>query len=152
MNDSCRNSQKNFKLSKSYLWFFFNAVLTFKYFILQIGDIIRYAGSFCSMIYMFFLPCCIWMMHQKQTQGRIPLWSYLLHGLLMAIGLGNFIIQFTITAYWSKWGLDRKLNSEAYQLKTISLPFYVIGISYCYLKSIRSQLYLNRLVLSILLV
>ena len=23
----------------------------------KIGDIIRYAGSFCAMIYMFFLPC-----------------------------------------------------------------------------------------------
>lgn len=65
----------------------------------RIGDIIRYAGSFCSMIYMFFLPCGIYMMYQKQQNGKIPVWSYILHGSLMAIGVANFIIQFTITAY-----------------------------------------------------
>lgn len=65
----------------------------------RIGDIIRYAGSFCSMIYMFFLPCCIYMMYQKQQMGRIPIWSWILHVFLMLIGLANFIIQFTITAY-----------------------------------------------------
>lgn len=51
------------------------------------------------MIYMFFLPCGIYMMYQKQQNGKIPVWSYILHGSLMAIGVANFIIQFTITAY-----------------------------------------------------
>jgi sodium-coupled neutral amino acid transporter 9 len=65
----------------------------------KIGDIIRYAGSFCSMIYMFFLPCCIYMMYQKKQTGRIPIWSWILHVFLMIVGLANFIIQFTISAY-----------------------------------------------------
>ena len=31
--------------------------LSIVYRTVKIGDIIRYAGSFCAMIYMFFLPC-----------------------------------------------------------------------------------------------
>merc|ERR1719210_901757 len=32
----------------------------------KIGDIIRYAGSFCAMIYMFFLPCGVKCYHKKK--------------------------------------------------------------------------------------
>ena len=33
----------------------------------KIGDIIRYAGSFCAMIYMFFLPCGVKVSFKKSV-------------------------------------------------------------------------------------
>jgi len=69
----------------------------------KIGDIIRYAGSFCAMIYMFFLPCGVKMLSQKEENGgswsNVPVWSWILHSSLIVIGLANFIIQFTVKAY-----------------------------------------------------
>jgi hypothetical protein len=65
----------------------------------KIGDIIRYSGSFCAMIYMFFLPCTLQMMSQHREFGKIPIWSWILHPFLIILGIFNFIAQFTIQAY-----------------------------------------------------
>ena len=71
---------------------------------LQIGDIIRYAGSFCALIYMFFLPCYLKMLSQKedslgQKWTDVPVWSLVLHPLLIVIGICNFISQVAVEAY-----------------------------------------------------
>jgi len=62
----------------------------------KIGNIIRYSGSFCAMIYMFFLPCVVYMVHQKQTLGKVPMSSYIIHGVLILIGIANFVNQFVV--------------------------------------------------------
>ena len=48
------------------------------------------------MIYMFFLPCVVYMLHQKQTLGSVPVWSYIIHGVLILIGIANFVNQFVV--------------------------------------------------------
>lgn len=70
----------------------------------KIGDIIRYAGSFCALIYMFFLPCFLKMLSQKedslgQKWSDVPVWSLILHPLLIVVGICNFVSQVAVTAY-----------------------------------------------------
>jgi len=70
----------------------------------KIGDIIRYAGSFCALIYMFFLPCYLKMLSQKedslgQKWADVPVWSLILHPLLIVVGICNFISQVAVEAY-----------------------------------------------------
>ena len=36
------------------------------------------------------------MVHQKQTLGNVPISSYLIHGLLILIGIANFVNQFVV--------------------------------------------------------
>jgi len=70
----------------------------------KIGNIIRYSGSFCALIYMFFLPCYLKMLSQKedslgQKWSDVPIWSLILHSILILIGIANFISQVTVEAY-----------------------------------------------------
>jgi hypothetical protein len=36
------------------------------------------------------------MLHQKQTLGSVPVWSYIIHGVLILIGIANFVNQFVV--------------------------------------------------------
>ena len=70
----------------------------------QIGDVIRYAGSFCAMIYMYFLPCIVKLIQQKEELGvtsflKLPIWSLLVHGFLIFLGVLLFVFQFLIDPY-----------------------------------------------------
>lgn len=70
----------------------------------KIGDVIRYAGSFCAMIYMYFLPCIVKLIQEKEELGvtsflKLPIWSLLVHGFLIILGVLLFVFQFLIDPY-----------------------------------------------------
>jgi sodium-coupled neutral amino acid transporter 9 len=81
----------------------------------KIGDVIRYAGSFCAMIYMYFLPCIVKLIQQKEELGvesylKLPIWSLIVHCLLIVLGVLLFIFQFLINPY------DMESISSAYHV------------------------------------
>ena len=65
----------------------------------QIGDILRFGCGFGGMIYMYILPCCVEMVAQKRETGKIPAWSYVLHILIILVGIASFVIQIPVRAY-----------------------------------------------------
>ena len=50
-------------------------------------------GAFAGLVYVFLLPCGLYIkaLHSK---GGLTLPSLLLHGLIMSIGVANFVAQF----------------------------------------------------------
>ena len=80
---------------------FYDHVSTTKIYSLknQIGDIIRYTGTFCAAILMYLLPCAIQLIDDKKETGhyRPLIWTF--HILLILYGVANFVIQFTVDVY-----------------------------------------------------
>lgn len=62
----------------------------------HIGDIIRYSGSLCGLVYIFVLPVCVYMMAMYRRGSLTPV-SIVGHSLIICIGVANFISQFLIT-------------------------------------------------------
>ena len=63
------------------------------------GDVLRFGCGFGGMLYMYILPCCVEMASQKAESGKIPIWSYILHIILILFGIATFFIQFSVSAY-----------------------------------------------------
>jgi len=65
----------------------------------KIGDITRYVCSFCGMIYVYLIPCVVEMLFQKENKGYIPVWSWIVHIIIILIGIVVFVSQFFVSAY-----------------------------------------------------
>nr|CAB3266260.1 putative sodium-coupled neutral amino acid transporter 9 [Phallusia mammillata] len=61
----------------------------------NIGDIIRYAGAFCGMLIMFFLPCLLHVLLQMR-EGLSSKLSTTFHVIIALVGVVNFAGQFTV--------------------------------------------------------
>jgi len=50
-------------------------------------------GAFAGLVYVFLLPCGLYIkaLHSK---GSLTVSNLLLHGLIMSIGIANFVAQF----------------------------------------------------------
>ncbi|XP_077971830.1 neutral amino acid transporter 9-like isoform X2 [Styela clava] len=62
----------------------------------HIGDIIRYSGSLCGLVYVFILPVSVHMFAMHKRNNLTPI-SIILHSIIIVLGLANFIAQFLIT-------------------------------------------------------
>ena len=65
----------------------------------RIGDIIRYTGTLCAAVLMYFLPCVIRIIDDRQETGHYRWHIVAFHALLIVYGVVNFIIQFTVNVY-----------------------------------------------------
>ncbi|CAL8073152.1 unnamed protein product [Orchesella dallaii] len=68
----------------------------FAIFLPHIGSIIRFSGAFCGLVYLFFLPICLYLRWQ-QNMNTLTNSSMFWHILLLLVGLSNFILQFTFS-------------------------------------------------------
>ncbi|XP_071838469.1 neutral amino acid transporter 9-like isoform X1 [Apostichopus japonicus] len=83
--------------------FVLNALLlsicvVFAIFLPKIGVIIRFSGAFCGLAYIFTLPCLVYMI-DLHRQGNLRWYHILFHGIIMALGVLNFIAQFIILLF-----------------------------------------------------
>ncbi|XP_071492458.1 sodium-coupled neutral amino acid transporter 9 homolog [Diadema antillarum] len=78
----------------------FNLILVticvlFAMFLPHIGNIIRYSGAFCGMAYIFTLPVVVYLLFHR-NQGTLRWYHVVLHSVLVAVGVANFISQFLV--------------------------------------------------------
>lgn len=66
--------------------------ILFAVFYPHIGDLIRYTGSVCGLMYTFTLPSLTYMAAMRR-QEQLTKPKLLVHGLLIAVGLANCIAQ-----------------------------------------------------------
>jgi len=62
----------------------------------QIGNIIRFVGAICGLVYLFFLPISLYLKWQHNI-GQLTYFSVFVHMLLMGVGMTNFVLQFLVT-------------------------------------------------------
>nr|XP_002125488.1 sodium-coupled neutral amino acid transporter 9 isoform X1 [Ciona intestinalis] len=62
----------------------------------HIGDIIRYSGSLCGLVYIFCLPSVVYMLSLKIC-NKLTLPPLIIHVCIILLGVLNFIAQFIIT-------------------------------------------------------
>jgi len=67
----------------------------FSVFMPKIGTIIRFSGAACGLVLIFALPPLIYMKSQKQT-GHLTRTSIIGHGILILLGVLNFLGQFIL--------------------------------------------------------
>nr|BBG43568.1 solute carrier family 38 member 9 [Dugesia ryukyuensis] len=65
----------------------------FSIFLPHIGEIARFSGSICGLVYMITLPALV-KIRRMQKEGKLTVWSFILHIGLIVIGLLNFLGQF----------------------------------------------------------
>eukprot|EP01137_Pigoraptor_chileana_P004653 Opistho-2@46592 len=77
-----------------------NSIITaicvlFGVFYRKVGDIIRFTGAFCGLIYVFALPCAVHLiiLHRK---GRMTRMQLVVHGAIVLLGFINLVGQFAI--------------------------------------------------------
>ncbi|KAK5967203.1 hypothetical protein GCK32_000216 [Trichostrongylus colubriformis] len=61
----------------------------------RVGSILRYVGSLSGLIYVFALPCLVYMRKLHMEGGLTPTKRFI-HTTIIAIGVLNFIAQFVI--------------------------------------------------------
>ncbi|CAK8675908.1 neutral amino acid transporter 9-like [Clavelina lepadiformis] len=61
----------------------------------HIGEIIRYSGSLCGLVYIFCLPSVVYMMAKRSEEALSPI-AILMHSTIIVLGVLNFIAQFII--------------------------------------------------------
>nr|CAB3266261.1 putative sodium-coupled neutral amino acid transporter 9 [Phallusia mammillata] len=61
----------------------------------HIGDIIRYSGALCGLVYIFCLPSVVYMLSRKQS-GNLTVLDIIFHSTIIVLGVLNFIAQFII--------------------------------------------------------
>ncbi|KAK6024383.1 transmembrane amino acid transporter protein [Ostertagia ostertagi] len=61
----------------------------------KVGSILRYVGSLSGLIYVFALPCLVYM-RKLHMEGRLTPTKQFIHTTIIAIGVLNFISQFVI--------------------------------------------------------
>ncbi|PIO63057.1 hypothetical protein TELCIR_09212 [Teladorsagia circumcincta] len=61
----------------------------------KVGSILRYVGSLSGLIYVFALPCLVYM-RKLHVEGRLTPRKQFIHTTIIAIGVLNFIAQFII--------------------------------------------------------
>merc|ERR1712130_630837 len=71
--------------------------LIFAIFYDRIGDIFRYGLSFCGMVLVYIFPFVMELKSTLDETGSIPIWSWVLHVILIALGILIFISQFFVT-------------------------------------------------------
>jgi len=65
----------------------------FAVFFPHVGNILRYVGSLSGLVYVFALPCAVYL-KREQMMGRLTIGKLIGHGIIMALGLGNLMAQF----------------------------------------------------------
>ncbi|VDO23185.1 unnamed protein product [Haemonchus placei] len=61
----------------------------------RVGSILRYVGSLSGLVYVFALPCLVYM-RKLHVEGRLTPRKRFIHSAVIAIGTLNFIAQFVI--------------------------------------------------------
>ncbi|VDM60912.1 unnamed protein product [Angiostrongylus costaricensis] len=61
----------------------------------NVGSILRYVGSFSGLMYLFALPCLVYM-RKLHTEGRLTSTKKIIHITIIALGFLNFCAQFLI--------------------------------------------------------
>nr|CDJ84910.1 Amino acid transporter domain containing protein [Haemonchus contortus] len=61
----------------------------------KVGSILRYVGSLSGLVYVFALPCLVYM-RKLHVEGRLTPRKRFIHSAIIAIGTLNFIAQFVI--------------------------------------------------------
>lgn len=64
----------------------------FAIFLPHIGTILRYCGALSGLVYIFSLPCIIYMV-ALWGQGQLTLPTVFVHSVIIALGVANFISQ-----------------------------------------------------------
>jgi len=67
--------------------------ILFAVFMPKIGTIIRFSGALCGLVYIFALPCIVFMLQRRATASLTP-GIVIFHLILILLGLANFIVQF----------------------------------------------------------
>uniref|UniRef100_A0A6G5ABW1 Putative amino acid permease f13h10.3 protein n=1 Tax=Rhipicephalus microplus TaxID=6941 RepID=A0A6G5ABW1_RHIMP len=67
----------------------------FAIFLPQIGTILRYCGALSGLVYIFSLPCIIYMVALRWCYKLTP-GTVLVHGFIILMGVANFISQFLL--------------------------------------------------------
>ncbi|XP_064476279.1 neutral amino acid transporter 9-like [Ornithodoros turicata] len=64
----------------------------FAIFLPQIGTILRYCGALSGLVYIFSLPCLIYMVALRQ-QKRLTVAKAISHSFIIVLGVANFVSQ-----------------------------------------------------------
>jgi len=62
----------------------------------KVADIIGWSGAICGLVYIFLLPCLVSVMI-KRNNGTITTSYYILHGSLIALGVGVLIAKIAVS-------------------------------------------------------
>ncbi|XP_065199591.1 sodium-coupled neutral amino acid transporter 9 homolog isoform X2 [Planococcus citri] len=73
----------------------FGCVL-FAIFLPRIGTIIRFTGAICGFVYIFTLPCLLYMA-SKRERKQLNTSTIILHSCIPVIGLVNLVAQFYVS-------------------------------------------------------
>ncbi|CAN7940228.1 unnamed protein product [Ixodes pacificus] len=65
----------------------------FAIFLPQIGTILRFCGALSGLVYIFTLPCIIYMVAMR---GKLTACSMVFHSFIILLGLANFASQFLL--------------------------------------------------------
>ncbi|CAN8028636.1 unnamed protein product [Ixodes persulcatus] len=65
----------------------------FAIFLPQIGTILRFCGALSGLVYIFTLPCIIYMLAMR---GKLTACSIVFHSFIILLGLANFASQFLL--------------------------------------------------------
>uniref|UniRef100_A0A1E1X2Q2 Putative amino acid permease f13h10.3-like isoform 2 n=1 Tax=Amblyomma aureolatum TaxID=187763 RepID=A0A1E1X2Q2_9ACAR len=67
----------------------------FAIFLPQIGTILRYCGALSGLVYIFSLPCIIYMVALRQRY-KLTAGIVLVHSFIVMLGFANFVSQFLL--------------------------------------------------------
>lgn len=67
----------------------------FAIFLPQIGTILRYCGALSGLVYIFSLPCIIYMVALRRRY-KLTTGTVLVHSFIVVLGVTNFISQFLL--------------------------------------------------------
>lgn len=57
---------------------------------------LRFSGALCGAVYVFTLPSLLYIVSRRRQTGRVPPWTYMVHGSIILIGILNLLAQFVV--------------------------------------------------------
>ncbi|GFT11772.1 sodium-coupled neutral amino acid transporter 9 homolog [Nephila pilipes] len=73
--------------------FVLTVCILFNVYLPKVGTIIRYCGAISGLAYIFTLPCVTYMKALKEKK-LLTVWTVIIHGFIILLGVCNFISQF----------------------------------------------------------